>query len=145
MARAAGKLRQDIYVLYVTEWRDGIDRKREFSTPVKYRLSVSATADYPGVFTTGIVPDYDREITVFKEQFTGFSPEEGTFLYVDKTPEFDEHGDLLVDQNGEPTVKPDYVLVRKLSTARGRVAKFGIKRVSYGNDSTIPIDPDSIK
>lgn len=132
MARAAGKLRQDIYVTNVTETRSGIDRVRQWDTPTMYRLSVSATIGNPAVFNAGIVPDYDREITVYKGQFTGFDPEPGTLLYVDVTPELDENGDLVLTEDGDPTVDPDYVLVRKIASARGQVARYGIKRVSYG-------------
>lgn len=134
MARGAGKLRQNIYVTKLTETRSGIDRVRVYSKPVKYRLSVSATAGTPGIFSAGIVPDYDREITVFKGQFTGFNAGEGSLLYVDATPELDENGDLVLSE-GEPTVRPDYVLVRKLAMAHGQVARYGIKKVDYGKDT----------
>lgn len=133
MARGAGKLRQDIYVTKATETRSGIDRVKVYAKPVKYRLSVSATGGFPQVFNSGIVPDYDREITVFKGQFTGFDPEPGTLLYVDNTPELDTRGNLVM-ADGEPTVHPDYVLVRKVSAARSQVSRYGIKRVDYGKD-----------
>lgn len=135
MARGAGKLRQDIYVTKLTETRSGIDRVRVYSKPVKYRLSVSATAGTPGIFNAGIVPDYDREITVFKGQFTGFNADEGSLLYVDVAPELDENGDLVLNAEGEPTVHPDYVLVRKLAMTHGQVARYGIKKVDYGKDT----------
>lgn len=132
MARSALKLRQDIYMTNVTETRDGIDRVKIYSKPKKYRLSVSATVGTPGIFGVGIVPDYDREITVFRGQFTGFAPTEGTLLYVDVTPELSD-GNLVLNKNGDPTVYPDYVVVRRIETARGRISKYGIKKVSYGN------------
>ena len=116
----------------VTETRDGIDRVKIYSKPKKYRLSVSATVGTPGIFGVGIVPDYDREITVFRGQFTGFAPSEGTLLYVDVTPELAD-GNLVLNKNGDPTVYPDYVVVRRIETARGRISKYGIKKVSYGN------------
>jgi len=132
MARSAGKLRQNIYVTKATETRSGIDRVRTFTKPVKYRLSVSATVGIPKIFNTGILPDYDREITVFKGQFTGFDADEGALLYVDVTPELDENGDLVLNEDNEPTVHPDYVLARKLTTARHQIARYGIKKVDYG-------------
>lgn len=132
MARGAWKLRQNIYVTIKSEVQDGISRYVEYSTPVKYRLSVSHTAGFPSVFSTGLVPDYDREITVYAGQLTGFNPPEGALLYVDVEPMLDANGDIVLDENYEPTVLPDYVLVRRLSTMRGKVAKYGIKRVAYG-------------
>ncbi len=133
MARSARKLRQDIYVTNVTEARSGIDRVRYWDTPVKYRLSVSATTGFPSVFGAGIVPDYDREITVYWGQFTGFNPKPGTLLYVDVTPELDENGDLVLTDDGEPTVEPDYVVVRMISSQRSQISRYGIKKVSYGD------------
>jgi len=133
MARAAWKLRQDIYVTVKTETRRGIDRVKVYSKPKKYRLSVSATVGTPSVFSTGIVPDYDREITVYAGQFTGFDAPEGALLYVDVAPDLDMNGYIKLDDAGEPTVYPDYELVRKISTVRGKVSRYGIKKVSYGN------------
>lgn len=133
MARAAWKLRQDIYVTVKTETRRGIDRVKVYSKPKKYRLSVSATVGTPSVFSTGIVPDYDREITVYAGQFTGFDAPEGSLLYVDVAPDLDMNGYIKLDDAGEPTVYPDYELVRKISTVRGKVSRYGIKKVSYGD------------
>lgn len=133
MARSAYKLRQDVYAVTITETRSGIDRVKVYSKPAKYRLSVSATAGVPAIFGTGIVPDYDRQITVYKGQFTGFAPSEGTYLYVDATPELDANGSLVLDKSGDPTVYPDYIVTRRLTTARGQVSLYGIKKVSYGN------------
>ena len=133
MARSAWKLRQNIYVTVRTETQSGIDRVKVYSKPKKYRLSVSATAGVPSVFGTGIVPDYDREITVYAGQFTGFDAPEGALLYVDISPDLDSEGNIKLDDAGEPTVYPDYELVRKISTLRGKVSRYGIKKVSYGN------------
>lgn len=131
MARGAWKLRQDIYVTVKTEMQDGIDRVKVYSKPVKYRLSVSATVGTPTIFQTGIAPDYDREITVYAGQFTGFNAPEGALLYVDVAPELDDEGFLVLNDYGEPLVYPDYVMVRRISTIRGKVSRYGIKRVSY--------------
>lgn len=134
MARSAWKLRQNIYVTRATETRSGIDRAKVYSKPAKYRLSVSATAGAPGIFNSGIVSDYDREITVYKGQFTRFAPNEGDLLFVDVAPDLDEDGDLMLTNDGELTRYPDYVVVRRLATARGQVSRYGIKKVSYGSD-----------
>lgn len=131
MARGAWKLRQNIYVTIKTETQVGIDRVKVYTKPVKYRLSVSATAGYPNIVNTGIIPDYDREITVYAGQVTGFHAPEGSLLYVDVSPELDENGDLVLSEDGEPTVYPDYVMVRRISTMRGKVSRYGIKRASY--------------
>ena len=134
MARGAWKLRQNIYVTTQTETQVGIDRVKVYTKPKKYRLSVSATAGTPSVFQSCIVPDYDREITVYAGQLTGFNAPEGALLFVDVEPELDENGDFVLDNYGELTVLPDYVLVRKIAALRGKVARYGIKRVTYGSN-----------
>ena len=134
MARGAWKLRQNIYVTTQTETQVGIDRVKVYTKPKKYRLSVSATAGTPSVFQSGIVPDYDREIPVYAGQLTGFNAPEGALLFVDVEPELDENGDFVLDNYGELTVLPDYVLVRKIAALRGKVARYGIKGVTYGSN-----------
>lgn len=103
----------------------GIDETSVYSTPEMHRFTVSATGSTPEEYAVGIVPDYDRYITSFDRNF---NPIEGTQVWVDVTPELDEYGELVMTDDGEPTVMPDYTLRRIVNTAKGTVARYLIKR-----------------
>ena len=98
-----------------------------YSKPIKKRVSVSATASTPEENYAGVLPSYDRYITCYDRNF---KVKEGTLLYVDVVPEITEDGSLKVDDNGNPTVTNDYVLVSILDTAKGAIARYGIKKKS---------------
>lgn len=98
-----------------------------YSKPEKHRFSVSSTAGYPLEATFGILPNYDRYIISYDRKF---KPVEGMFLYVDKTPELDKEGNLVLNAKGKPTVKPDYILDAIADTQKGILARYGIKKVS---------------
>lgn len=105
----------------------GLDTVFVYSTPVCKRLTVSATVGYPEELSSGLAPDYDRVITCYDKCFT---PEEGTFLWVDVVPELTYKGELVTKEDGvTPTVLPDYVLKRVMSTQKGVVARFGISKM----------------
>ncbi len=116
--------RQTVYLTKLTETRSGIDLVLSYSKPVKYTVTVSKTGGMPEEIYAGIVPDYDRSITAYDGTF---SPDEGDLLYVDVTPELDGNGDLVLS-DGIPTVRPDYKVVRRISTAKSRIWRFGIKK-----------------
>ena len=44
------------------------------------------------------------------------------------TPELDKYGNLVLDEDGCPTVYPDYTLKRKVDTKMGTVARYLIKK-----------------
>ena len=103
----------------------GIDDVSVYSTPEMHRFTVSATGSTPDDFAVGIVPDYDRYITSFDRSF---DPVEGTQVWVDVVPELDANGELLLDENGCPTVYPDYTVKRKVDTMMGTVARYLIHK-----------------
>lgn len=103
----------------------GIDETSTFSKPEMHRFTVSATGSTPEDYAAGIVPDYDRYITSFDRSF---QPIEGMQCWVDVTPEIAQDGSLVMTEDGEPTVQPDYTLRRKVDTQRGNVARYLIKK-----------------
>lgn len=132
--RNATRRKQDIWFVSRTKDDSGMDPVYAYSKPVKKRCSVSSTSGSPIETGLGVVPTYDRYIICYDKKFR---PEEGTYLYVDKTPELDEQKQLVIDENtGEPMVRPDYILQRIASTQKGVLARFGINRCSdYGQEN----------
>ena len=84
-----GRLRQkqSIWISTVTEKNNGMDKTLVYSNPQKKNISVSATAGTPEELSAGIVPDYDRYITVFDRTF---QPKESNVLWIDVVPEIRE-------------------------------------------------------
>ena len=103
----------------------GIDETSVFSKPEVHRFTVSPTGSTPEDYAVGIVPDYDRYITSFDRDF---KPIEGTQCWVDVKPEIDNNGDLVMTDDGKPSVLPDYTLKRKVDTKMGTVARYLIKK-----------------
>lgn len=103
----------------------GIDETSTFSKPEMHRFTVSATGSTPEDYAAGIVPDYDRYITSFDRSF---QPIEGMQCWVDVTPELNNDGTLKMTNDGEPTVRPDYTLKRKVDTKMGTVARYLIEK-----------------
>lgn len=116
---------QEIWFSVKSMGYTGIDETSTYSTPEMHRFTVSATGSTPEDYSVGIVPDYDRYITSFDRSF---DPIEGTQVWVDVTPELDASGELVLNDDGEPTVYPDYTLRRKVNTKMGTVARYLIKR-----------------
>lgn len=126
--RNATRRKQDVW--FVTREKDdsGIEPVYVYGKPEKHRMSVSPTSGSPTELNFGILPTYDRYMISYDREF---QPEEGVFLYVDKTPEIDaQTKELIVDENNEPTVKPDYVLDRIYDTQKGVLARYGIRKIS---------------
>jgi hypothetical protein len=128
-----GRLRQkqSIWISTVKEKNNGMDKRLVYSNPQKKNISVSATAGTPEELSAGIVPDYDRYITVFDRTF---QPKEGNVLWIDVVPEVGEDGSLILNENNSPTVLPDYRLKRTLDTQKGQVARYGISKIGGNNE-----------
>ena len=124
--RNATRRKQDIW--FVSRDRDdsGIEPSYTYGKPIKKRFSVSATSGSPAEMNFGLLPTYDRYVISYDRTF---NPTEGTYLYVDRTPEIDSSGMLVLDtESGEPTVKPDYILKRIAYTKKGIVTRYGINK-----------------
>lgn len=129
--RGLKRQKQTIYWSRLTEELDGIDTIKKYQNPELYRLSVSATAGTPEELSAGYIPDYDRYITNFDRNF---KPQIADVFWVDCKPELNEVGTLILGEDGEPTVPPDYRLKKILDTQRGNVARYGIKYIGDGSD-----------
>ena len=125
--RNATRRKQDVW--FVTREKDdsGLVPIYVYGKPERHRFSVSSTSGTPVEMNFGILPSYDRYMISFDRKF---QPTEGMYLYVDKTPELDEDGYLVLGDNNEPTVKPDYILDRIYDTQKGILARYGIRRIS---------------
>ena len=86
------------------------------------KVLVSGT---PEEIAAGIVPDYDRYITSFNRNF---HPQEADIFWIDRIPQISEDGSLILDENGEPAVLPDYTLKKILDTQKGNIARYGISK-----------------
>mgnify|MGYP007070246320 CR=1 FL=1 len=124
--RNATRRKQDVWFVVRTKDDSDIVPAYTYSKPEKHRMSVSPTSGSPAEMNFGLLPTYDRYMISYDRDF---QPTEGMYLYVDKTPEIDDEGDLVLDGN-EPTVKPDYILDRIYDTKKGVLARYGITKVS---------------
>lgn len=129
--RSATRRKQDIWFVNRTKDDSHMNPSYTYGKPEKHRFSVSSTSGMPLEMSFGILPNYNRYIVSYDRKF---QPEEGTFLFVDKTPELDENGYLVTDESGELTVRPDYILTDIADTQKGILARYGIKKVG-GDES----------
>ena len=125
--RSAQRRKQDVW--FVTREKDDSEfvPKYTYGKPEVHRFSVSSTSGMPAEMNFGILPTYDRYMISYDRKF---HPVEGMYLYVDKTPELDANGYLELGTDGNPTVKPDYILDRIYDTKKGILARYGIRKVS---------------
>lgn len=130
--RGKKRLKQDIWAtksekkdILVNGKKTG-EKYDVYSKPVKYRCSVSATAGTPEETSAGIIPKYDREITVFNRS----APlSEGMLVFIDVPPQLDGNGELVLkEEYGEPVAKPDYFVEKVIGTQKSQVAQYGISR-----------------
>mgnify|MGYP006956015091 CR=1 FL=1 len=128
--RGLVRQKQKVYWSRVVEVMEGLERVRVYESPVPYSFSVSATAGTPEEIAAGVIPDYDRYITSFNRNF---QPQEADLFWIDRTPQIAEDGSLILDEEGEPTVLPDYTLKRILDTKKGSIARYGISK--RGNEN----------
>ena len=116
---------QELWFSVETKKFSGIDDVSTFSKPEMHKFTVSPTGSTPEDYAAGIVPDYDRYITSFDRKF---EPIEGMQVWVDVTPELTATKELKLDENGCPTVYPDYTLKREVNTKKGTIARYLIKK-----------------
>ena len=125
--RNATRRKQDIWFVIRTKDDSEVEPAYRYGKPELHRFSVSSTSGIPSEMNFGILPTYDRYVVSYDRKF---KPTEGMLLYVDKTPELDPEGMLVLNEDGEPTVKPDYILDRIFDTQKGILARYGIRKVS---------------
>lgn len=125
--RSPSRIKQKVWFSKIEEVIEGIDTVQRYSKPIMKRFTVSATAGTPEEISAGIVPIYDRYITSFDSDF---KPEEGMAVWVDKVPQLDDSGNLIMADDGiTPVTPPDYTLKKILTTQRGKVFRYGISKI----------------
>ena len=129
--RSRMRQRQKMWFVSVGEKAVGLDRVQIFGKPVLKRFFISETHNLPLHYGSGIVEQYGRYIFCYNQEDI---PVEGTQVYIDRTPELDGDGNLIVDEIGSPTVLPDYIVVRTISSKRGDVYSIGVKKITDKED-----------
>lgn len=127
--RSPSRLKQKIWFSKIEEDSSSIDSVISYSKPIMKKFTVSATAGTPEEIAAGIVPTYDRYIASYDRSFCDIA-EEGMAVWVDKIPQLDDFGNLVMKDDGViPITPPDYTLKKIIDTAKGSVARYGIKKV----------------
>lgn len=127
--RIPSRLKQKVWFSKVKEVIEGIDTIQKYNKPIMKRFTVSATAGTPEETAAGIVPTYDRYITSYDRSFCDIA-EEGMAVWVDKIPQIDDLGDLVLAEDGvTPVTPPDYILKKIIATQRGKVFRYGISKI----------------
>lgn len=126
--RSNSRQKQRVWFSKITEDSSSIDPVISYNKPIMKKFTVSSTAGLPEEIAAGIVPTYDRYISSYDREFCKVA-EEGMAVWVDKIPKIDDSGNLVLDEDGVPVTPPDYVLKKIIDTARGGVARYGIKKV----------------
>lgn len=125
--RSLSRLKQFVWFSKVREIQVGIDTIHQYSKLIEKKFTISPNSGTPEELAAGIVPTYDRYITSFDRDF---KPEEGMAVWVDKIPQLDDSGNLVMADDGiTPVTPPDYTLKKIIDTAKGSVARYGIKKV----------------
>lgn len=126
--RSLSRMKQNIWHARIEEKPDGIDTVLSYSNPEKFRATVSATAGTPEEMAAGVVPNYDRYITSYDRNLDF---KETDVFWVDVVPQIDDSENLVMQEDGiTPVTPPDYTLKKILDTQKGKVARYGISRLS---------------
>lgn len=127
--RSLSRLKQFVWFSKVREIQVGIDTINQYSKLIEKKFTISPNSGTPEEISAGIVPTYDRYITSYDREFCKVA-EEGMAVWVDKVPQIDDLGNLVMSDDGiTPVTPPDYTLKKIIDTAKGSVARYGIKKV----------------
>lgn len=127
--RSPSRLKQKLWFSKIEEVIEEIDTVQKYSKPIMKRFTVSATAGTPEEISAGIVPTYDRYITSYDRSFRDIA-EEGMAVWVDKIPQIDDSGNLVMAEDGiTPVTPPDYTLKKMLDSQKSKVARYGISKI----------------
>ena len=127
--RSPSRQKQRVWFSKITEDSSSIDSVISYSKPIMKKFTVSATAGLPEEIAAGIVPTYDRYITSYDRSFCDIA-EEGMAVWVDKIPQIDDLGDLVMAEDGKtPVTPPDYTLKKILDSQKSKVARYGISKI----------------
>lgn len=87
-----------------------------------YKASVSTNEREPIVVEAGVVADYDRVITLYRE-YNKERPDikEGDKFFIDVKPMYED--DKVVNE-------PDYVITKDITTEKGQVFRYRLKKLA---------------
>ena len=128
--RSLQRRKQDIWLTTATRSDEHIEDTVVYSKPERYRVTVSNTSGNPKEIAAGLVSEYSRYFISFDRDFHA---EEGTMVFVDRIPELDSEG-WLVLEDGDPVTAPDYVITAIFDTAKGTIARYGIRKIAGDGD-----------
>lgn len=137
--RSLQRRKQDMWFVQRSLDTMSLGNTYTYTKPIHKRYSVSPTSGsvYEGYF--GVLPTYDRYIICYEHDFI---PEEGTMVYIDKKPEIGDDGYLVLGNDGEPTVKPDYTVSKIARTEKGVKTRIGISKVADKDSDSDSEDED---
>lgn len=92
-----------------------------YSIKATYKASVSVFEREPLVVDGGVVADYERTLTLYKK-YNQTRPNivEGDRFFIDVKPQI---------ENDIITNKPDYVVVKDITTEKGQVYRYKLKKL----------------
>lgn len=130
--RSLKKQKQTVWRSRVSTELSGIDTITLYDKPESTSATVGCSAGYPTSTTAGFILSYDRYIIVHRSTPSGEEfyqkAEEGDVLWIDKEPELDSDGNILLGDDGiTPITPPDFVIKRKLTSLRVGTARYGIQ------------------
>ena len=125
--RSLARRKQDVWITKETRSDASIEGSVSYSNPVLIHVTVSNTSGTPHELPVGIVAEYSRYLISYDR---GLELEEGDLLFVDITPDLTPNGALRVDINGTPYTSPDYVVSNIMDTAKGTIARYGIRKIA---------------
>ena len=107
----------------------GIDTINQYSKLIEKKFTISPNSGTPEEIAAGIVPTYDRYITSYDRSFCDIA-EEGMAVWVDKIPQLDDFGNLVMKDDGViPITPPDYTLKKIIDSQKSKVARYGISKI----------------
>ena len=130
--RSLQRRKQYIWICEASIDDSDMEPTTTYSKPEKHRVTVSNTSGTPHELPVGVVAEYSRYFISYDRNW---KPREGMVLYVDRKPELDDDGFIILNENGEPNVKPDYVLSHIMDTAKGTIARYGIRKIAGEEDN----------
>ena len=126
--RSIRKRKQYIWITTASQDDSHIQQITVYTKPERHKVTVSNTSGTPHELPVGIVAEYSRYFISYDRDF---NPKEGDLIFVDKVPELDVNGYLAINpETNKVYTEPDYVLSHIMNTAKGTIARYGIKKVA---------------
>lgn len=131
--RSLKRRKQRIWLCTSSVEDSHIEQRTIYSKPVEYKVTVSNTSGTPHELPVGVVSEYSRYFISFDRNIV---VKEGMLAFIDRVPELDANGEIILNEKGNPNVKPDYVVTHIMDTKQGTIARYGIKRIAGDESET---------